>query len=66
LTAADRWGLKISSELLGVAIRVQGGRRQSGGGCIRLRVPEASERCAILVARRSRQTDLPNHTRGFW
>lgn len=24
LTAADRWGLKISSELLGVALRVQG------------------------------------------
>jgi hypothetical protein len=25
LAAADRWGLKISSELLGVALRVQGG-----------------------------------------
>jgi YfiR/HmsC-like len=29
LTTADRWGLRISSELLGVAVRVQGGRRQS-------------------------------------
>jgi hypothetical protein len=29
LTTADRWGLKISSDLLGVAVRVQGGRRQS-------------------------------------
>jgi hypothetical protein len=27
LTAAERWGLKISSDLLGVAIRVQGSRR---------------------------------------
>jgi hypothetical protein len=27
LTAADRWGLKISSELLGVAVRVLGGGR---------------------------------------
>jgi hypothetical protein len=27
LTTAERWGLKISSDLLGVAIRVQGSRR---------------------------------------
>jgi hypothetical protein len=32
LTAADRWGLKISSELLGVAIRVRGGKHQSEAG----------------------------------
>jgi YfiR/HmsC-like len=32
LAAADRWGLKISSELLGVAIRVQGIRRPSQEG----------------------------------
>lgn len=32
LTAADRWGLKISSELLGVAIRVLGSGRQSEPG----------------------------------
>jgi hypothetical protein len=31
LTAADRWGLKISSELLGVAIRVQGTQGQQQG-----------------------------------
>jgi hypothetical protein len=31
LTAADRWGLKISSELLGVALRVQGSQRQQKG-----------------------------------
>jgi hypothetical protein len=29
LTAADRWGLRVSSELLGVAVRVLGSRRQS-------------------------------------
>jgi YfiR/HmsC-like len=33
LTAAQRWGLKISSELLGVAIRVQGRGGQSFLGC---------------------------------
>jgi hypothetical protein len=33
LTAAERWGLKISSELLGVAIRVQGRAGQSFLGC---------------------------------
>jgi hypothetical protein len=32
LTAADRWGLKISSELLGVAIRVRGGKRPTEAG----------------------------------
>lgn len=34
LTAADRSRLKISSELLAVAVRVLGGRRQSRGGCL--------------------------------
>lgn len=34
LTAAERWGLKISSELLGVAIRVQGSGRQSNLNCL--------------------------------
>jgi hypothetical protein len=33
LSAAERWGLKISSELLGVAIRVQGRKGQSFLGC---------------------------------
>ncbi len=32
LLAADHWGLKISSALLGVAIRVQGARRRPGAG----------------------------------
>jgi hypothetical protein len=30
LAAAERWGLKISSDLLGVAVRVQGGHGQLG------------------------------------
>jgi hypothetical protein len=29
VTAAERWGLKISSELLGVAVRVQGAHLQT-------------------------------------
>jgi len=37
LTAADRWGLKISSELLGVALRVQGSKRQQEGASARSR-----------------------------
>jgi len=39
LTAADRWGLKISSDLLGVAVRVRGSRHQSANGALRLGVP---------------------------
>jgi hypothetical protein len=66
LTAADRWGLKISSELLGVAIRVQGGKRQSGGGCIRPRAPGASDGCAVRVARRVRRYGLPDAGLGGW
>jgi hypothetical protein len=30
LAAAERWGLKISADLLGVAVRVQGGHGQLG------------------------------------
>lgn len=37
LTAADRWGLKISSELLGVALRVKGSKRQQEGASSRSR-----------------------------
>jgi YfiR/HmsC-like len=33
ISAAERWGLRISSELLGVAIRVQGRTSQSYPGC---------------------------------
>ena len=49
LTAADRWGLKISSELLGVAIRVQGSKHQSAGRERPQRGPANDSREAILV-----------------
>ncbi|HEY0747026.1 MAG TPA: YfiR family protein [Steroidobacteraceae bacterium] len=44
LSAAERAGLTISSELLSVAIRVHGGRRQSGDMCM--------GQCGIRQARR--------------
>jgi hypothetical protein len=40
LTTADRWGLKISSELLGVAIRVQGTQSQQDGRSVHSRSGE--------------------------
>lgn len=46
LTAADRAGIKISSELLSVAIRVHGTRRQSDDLCIPFALPDDSQ-CAI-------------------
>lgn len=53
LTAADRAGIKISSELLSVAVRVHGGRRQSGDLCIRLGLPQDDDPpCSIREARR--------------
>jgi hypothetical protein len=55
LTAADRAHLKISSELLSVAIRVHGGSRQSGVGCIPLTLPDDGEaQCPARLARRMR------------
>jgi len=57
LTAAQRWGLKISSELLGVAIRVQGRAGQSFLGCdqpngLDVIQRPCSPRSAHLIARR--------------
>jgi len=54
LTAADRWGLKISSELLGVAIRVLGGDRQSHVRCLRSITNAVEERCEGRAADRRR------------
>lgn len=52
LTAADRAGIKISSELLSVALRVHGGRRQSGHLCIRFGLPQDGDPpCSIREAR---------------
>lgn len=53
LTAADRAGIKISSELLSVAIRVHGTRRQSDDLCIPFALPDEAQCGARLVARSS-------------
>jgi hypothetical protein len=53
LIAAERAGLRISSELLSVAIRVHGGRRQSDFLCLPLSPGEESDSpCAPRLARR--------------
>jgi hypothetical protein len=53
LTAADRSGLRISSELLGVAVRVLGGGRQSRGGCSPFYLRDVlGDACAVVVAGR--------------
>jgi len=50
LTAADRSGLKISAELLGVAVRVHGGGRQSRNSCAPYSLPGSVEAgCAFRV-----------------
>jgi hypothetical protein len=54
LAAADRWGLKISSELLGVAIRVLGSGRQSNLSCPRFDSAELiNGRCGLRLADQS-------------
>ena len=51
LTAADRVGVKISSELLSVAIRVHGGRRQSDSFCSPVEYPGRGDAaCSIRQA----------------
>jgi hypothetical protein len=51
LTAADRLRLKISSELLAVAVRVRGGHRQSRDGCLPLTSPDpADSECGMREA----------------
>jgi hypothetical protein len=51
LTAADRLQLKISSELLAVAVRVRGGHRQSRDGCLPLTSPDpADSECGMREA----------------
>ena len=60
LTAADRWGLKISSELLGVAVRVQGTGRHSYLGCTRINDADAIlEACEARTARQVVPRRLP-------
>jgi hypothetical protein len=65
LTAADRAGVKISSELLGVAVRVIGGRRQTRDGCSPLALPAVADGgCAIRLARRGLALFSPTYDAG--
>jgi hypothetical protein len=51
LAAAERAHLKVSADLLSVAIRVNGGRRQSAVGCPSLSFPESDDAlCGIRQA----------------
>jgi len=60
MTAADRWGLKISSELLGVAIRVQGSGRQTNVNCLRLQISDAfGGPCEVRTASQLSRRRLP-------
>ena len=63
LTAAERWRLKISSELLAVAIRVQGRPSQSLLGCDPSGVfHRAGDACPSYVANRAPRLALPSAT----
>jgi hypothetical protein len=56
LPAAERWGLKISSELLGVAIRVQSRTSQSYPGCAPPNdVEDTHGRCGPSIAHQDRR-----------
>jgi hypothetical protein len=59
LTAADRVGLSISSELLGVAVRVIGDRRQTRDSCSFALSPLVNGGCATRLAR-ARVHSKPN------
>ncbi|MGA2779907.1 MAG: YfiR family protein [Steroidobacteraceae bacterium] len=59
LPAAERWGLKISSDLLGVAIRVLGSGRQSKLTCRRPDADGIDGGCAIREAVRSSLSQQP-------
>jgi YfiR/HmsC-like len=60
LSAAERWRLKISSELLGVAIRVQGRAGQSYLGCGPPRGDAIHGPCAPRLARQGDHKPLAN------
>ncbi len=66
LTAAERAQLKISADLLSVAIRVRGGRRQSDEICIPLSLSDDSDApCGIRQVRFiRRQPDIQGATQG--
>jgi len=63
LTAADRSGLKVSADLLGVAIRVRGGGRQSRDVCSPFSLTDSSDGgCIVRVAARG-WWRAPTHSR---
>jgi hypothetical protein len=60
LTAADRAHLKISAELLSVAVRVRGGRRQTDFSCVPFSLTEDSDApCALRLASPGRVRTRP-------
>jgi hypothetical protein len=60
LTAADRSGLKISSDLLGVAVRVRGGGRQSRDACPPVDTFDpGDDGCTIWVVQRIDRREPP-------
>jgi hypothetical protein len=60
LTAADRSGLKISSDLLGVAVRVRGGGRQSRDSCPPVDTFDPDDDgCTIWVVQRINRREPP-------
>jgi hypothetical protein len=63
LTAADQAHLKISSELLAIAIRVFGAPRQSRGLCTPRQFVAPIPDCAIRVARRWDRIGAPSADR---
>lgn len=67
LTAAERAQLKISSELLSVALRVRGGRRQSDEFCKPFSLPEDGDalcgiREALLLGDQRQALERPKET----
>jgi hypothetical protein len=68
LTAADRARLRISSELLTVAVRVRGGGRQARGGGLPPAAPHSEGDCAFPEAHRlqgeSKVSSGPHDGRG--
>jgi hypothetical protein len=60
LTAADRFHLKISADLLSVAVRVHGGRRQTDFSCVSaLSVEDPESPCHLRLAFRDPHDALP-------
>jgi YfiR/HmsC-like len=64
LTAAERSHLKISADLLAVAVRVLGGHRQSREGCLPLNPPDDIEGGCVTRDARNRPALSRHHVEG--